>query len=152
MQRSNSTEMTWWSISRCTGDENRRGVGEFTVARAQAVYENGRWNGKTLREWLPSVIDDVVNRFNPVRVIVFGSVARGDEGPDSDLDLLVVLDHVDPKDRARLMGEIRFGIDAPIPMDVLVTDPNECERRRDVIGSMQYWPLREGEIVYERSA
>lgn len=122
------------------------------MARAQTVYEEGRWNGKTLREWLPTAIDDVVRAFNPVRVIVFGSVARGEEGPDSDLDLLVVLDHVDPKDRARLMGAIRFAISAPVPIDVLVTDPEECERRRDVIGSMHYWPLREGEVAYERPA
>lgn len=82
--------------------------------REQVVYEDGKWNGKSLRDWLPAAVDDVVRGFNPVRAIVFGSVARGEEGPDGDLDLLVVLDHVDPKDRARLMGSIRFAIAAPI--------------------------------------
>lgn len=118
----------------------------------QAVFAAGKWNGRTLREWVSAAVDDIVRSFNPVRVILFGSVARGEEGPDSDLDFLVVLDHVDPKDRAQLMGQIRFAISAPVSIDIYVTDPVECDRRRDVIGSMHYWPLREGEVVYERPA
>ena len=55
-----------------------------------------------------------------------------------------------PQKKIDLMGEIRFAISAPVPIDVFVTDPAECERRRDVVGSMHYWPLREGEVVYER--
>jgi predicted nucleotidyltransferase len=38
------------------------------------------------------LLDPVVAYFRPRRVIAFGSVARGDAGPDSDIDLLVVLD------------------------------------------------------------
>lgn len=115
-------------------------------------YANGMWGERTLREWVPVAVDDLVARYKPVRIILFGSVARGEEGADSDLDLLVVLDEVVPADRARLMGEMRFAIRAPVAIDVFVTDPEECERRRDVIGSMHYWPLREGEIAYERAA
>lgn len=120
--------------------------------RRRAVFENGRWNGRTLREWVPEVVEDIVAAVDPVRVILFGSVVRDEGGPDSDLDVLVVLDDVDPEDRARLMGEIRFAVSAPVAIDVFVTDLAECERRQDVIGSMHYWPLREGEVVYERSA
>ena len=50
------------------------------------------------------------------------------------------------------MGEIRFAIRAPMAIDVFVTDVDECERRKDVVGSLQYWPLREGEVVYKRPA
>lgn len=122
------------------------------MARSQAVYADGQWNGKSLREWVPEVVDDIVRGFSPVRVILFGSVVRGEEGPDSDLDFLVVLDRVEPAKRAKLMGRIRFAISAPVPIDVFVTDPRECDRRKDVIGSMHYWPLREGVVVYERAA
>ncbi len=116
-----------------------------------AVYAEGRWNGRTLAEWLPDAVNDIVERFRPVEVILFGSVARGEEGPDSDLDLLVVLDHLDKAQRMRLMGEIRFAIDAPVPIDVFVTDVAEFEARKDVNGSMYYWPAREGRVVYERA-
>lgn len=110
------------------------------------------WDGRTLREWLPVAVDDVVRAVSPCRVVLFGSVARGDEGPDSDLDLLVVLDHLEPADRARLMSRIRRAITAPAPIDVLVTDTNEYTKRKDVLGSMIYWPAREGQVVYERAA
>lgn len=116
-----------------------------------AVYAEGRWNGRTLAEWLPDAVNDIVERFQPVEVILFGSVARGEEGPDSDLDLLVVLDHLDKAERMRLMGEVRFAIDAPVPIDVFVTDVAEFEARKDVNGSMCYWPAREGRVVYERA-
>lgn len=110
------------------------------------------WGGKTLRQWLPAAVDDIVQAAGPQRIVLFGSVARGDEGPDSDLDLLVVLDRVEPVDRARLVSSIRRSIRARAPIDVFVTDLAEYERRKDVIGSMIYWPAREGEVVYERAA
>lgn len=120
--------------------------------RQRLVSGSVRWDGRTLREWVPEVVEDIVSTVDPVRIILFGSVLRGEAGADSDLDLLVVLDELDPGDRARLMGEIRFAIRAPMAIDVFVTDVEECERRRDVVGSLHYWPLREGEMVYERAA
>ena len=120
--------------------------------RQRLVSGSVRWDGRTLREWVPEVVEDIVSTVDPVRIILFGSVLQGEAGADSDLDLLVVLDELDPGDRARLMGEIRFAIGAPMAIDVFVTDVEECERRRDVVGSLHYWPLREGEMVYERAA
>jgi predicted nucleotidyltransferase len=106
----------------------------------------------TLREFLRSIVDEVVAAADPAKLILFGSVARGEAGPDSDLDLLVVLDRLDPAERARLMGSIRFAVTAPVAIDIFVTDIEEHERRKDVNGSMPYWPSREGEVVYERAA
>ena len=120
--------------------------------RQKLVSGSVRWNGRTLREWVPEVVEDIVSIVDPVRIILFGSVLRDETGADSDLDLLVVLDELASGDRARLMGEIRFAIGAPMAIDVFVTDVEECERRRDVVGSLHYWPLREGEMVYERAA
>jgi predicted nucleotidyltransferase len=104
-----------------------------------------------LRKLVPSILDEVVAMAHPARIILFGSVARGEAGPDSDLDLLVVLDHLDPAERAHLMGSIRFAVTAPAAIDIFVTDVDEYERRKDVNGSMQYWPCHEGEVVYERA-
>jgi len=50
------------------------------------------------------------------------------------------------------MGQIRLAITAPASIDILVTDVEEYEARKDVNGSIFYWPAHEGEVVYERAA
>ena len=115
------------------------------------VDVEGRYDGRTLREALPLVVTEIVDAFGPVEVIVFGSVARHEEGPDSDLDLLVVFDRVDRTDRRDLMVEIRRSIRTFVPIDIVVADVAELDTDRDAVGSTVYWPLREGEVVYRRS-
>lgn len=88
---------------------------------------------------------------DPVRLVIFGSIARGDEHAESDLDLLVILGSLDKSRRRDMMRRIRRAIEAPIPVDVVVTDIEEFEARRDWNGSPFYWPAREGEVVYEAS-
>lgn len=109
-------------------------------------------DGRTLADWVPDVVRTVVERFDPVRVILFGSVARGEDGPDSDIDILVVFDSIDYDERGELMARIRGALTGRVAVDVYVTDERECRRRRDVVGSMHYWPLREGRVVHERAA
>src|SRR5262245_61052343 len=48
------------------------------------------------------LLDAVVQYFQPLRVILFGSAARGDAGPDSDIDLLVILDDNAPPEKLTL--------------------------------------------------
>jgi predicted nucleotidyltransferase len=118
----------------------------------QASYVDGLWDGRPVRDWVPEVVEDVVAAFDPVRVILFGSVARAEEGPGSDLDLLVLFDDVGVEDRRSLMGRIRGAIRAPIPIDVLVATVSEFEALKDVNGSPYYWPAREGRVAHERPA
>src|SRR5690606_20106517 len=119
--------------SRSFSPQQTRG-GRAVTGDHRLVFEDGRLNGRTLRDWIPEVVEDIVASVEPAQIILFGSAARGEMGPDSDLDLLVVLDELDPADRAKLMGEIRFAISAPMAIDIFVTDVGECERRRDVVG------------------
>jgi predicted nucleotidyltransferase len=109
-------------------------------------------DGRTLSEWVPVLVRALVERFDPVRVILFGSVARGEDGPDSDIDLMVVLPHVDYSQRHELMAQMRQVFEPSVPIELFPTDERECVRRRDVIGSLHYWPLREGKVVYERAS
>jgi predicted nucleotidyltransferase len=99
----------------------------------------------------PAVLDEVIRRIvevaQPDRVILFGSAARGETGPDSDLDLLVIKSGV--VDRGRLSEEIHlrfFGL--PVAVDVLVVTPEDVEWYRDKVGSVIGPALREGREVY----
>jgi uncharacterized protein len=116
------------------------------------VDETSLYDCLTLREALPFVVAETVEAFDPVELVLFGSVARGDDGPDSDLDLLVVFDEVAPADRRSLMPSIRGAIRTFVPVDVVVADVVEIDRDRDSVGSAVYWPLREGVCVHLRSA
>ena len=98
------------------------------------------------------MVQEIVDAFDPVEVIVFGSIARGEEGPDSDLDLLVVFDRADVTERRELMRRERGAIRTFVPVDVVVTDIAEVNAERDAVGSAIYWPLREGSSAYRRSA
>lgn len=109
-------------------------------------------DGKTLAEWVPVIVEQLVREFEPLRIVLFGSVARGDDGPDSDIDLMVVLPSLDYARRHEWMSRYRGAVTAPLALDVFVTDEREWQRRRDVIGSMHYWPAREGRLVYGRAA
>ena len=102
-----------------------------------------------------AVLDDLVQRiaerFSPDKIILFGSRARGDAGPDSDIDLLVLFSDVaDPNQRAaELYASL---VDFPSPMDIVVSTSFRFERYRNVVNTV-YWPAsREGRILYERAA
>ena len=120
------------------------------MAGVHSVDVEGRYDGLTLREALPLVVAEIVAAFDPAEVIVFGSVARNDEGPDSDLDLLVVFDEVARTERRDLMVDIRRAIRTFVPVDIVVADLPELRTDRDSVGSAVYWPLREGEVMYRR--
>lgn len=109
------------------------------------------YEGRTLDEWLPEVVRRIVERFDPLRVILFGSLARGEMNYDSDIDLLVVFPEVKKEDKRALMVQIRSALlDTPVPMDILVTDPDEISRRGDLVGTILRPALREGKVLYER--
>ena len=120
------------------------------MTAVHTVDVEGRYDGRTLREALPLVVGEIVEAFDPAEVVVFGSVARREEGPDSDLDLLVVFESVDRADRRDLMVAIRRAIRTFVPVDIVVSDLEELRTDRDAVGSAVYWPLREGEVVYRR--
>jgi predicted nucleotidyltransferase len=105
----------------------------------------------TLRDWVPLIVDEIVSGFSPQRVILFGSVARGEESAESDLDLMVVFDRLDRKHRRELQARLMASVTAPVPFDIFVMDVAEFEAKKDVNGTIAYWPAREGVVVHERS-
>ena len=106
------------------------------------------------KDEIQSAIDDMVRRivkqFNPARIILFGSHARGTAGPDSDVDLLVVMPV--KGSRRKLATEIDLLLtDRQLPLDVIVVTPEEYEQDRRQIGSIIWPAAREGRVLYERA-
>ncbi len=96
------------------------------------------------------MVDRIVEQFRPNCVILFGSQARGGANESSDVDLMVVLDHIPNKHRTAV--EIRRSLrDVPIGKDVIVVTPGEIEREGDVVGTITYEALQEGKIMYEKN-
>ena len=104
----------------------------------------------TTVDLIQTITDRIVRDFHPLRLILFGSHARRDARPDSDVDLLVVLSQVANK---RLVAvEIRRALaDLPVCKDIVVTTPEEIARRGDLIGTVLRPALREGKVLYERN-
>ncbi|MCI0334415.1 MAG: nucleotidyltransferase domain-containing protein [Planctomycetes bacterium] len=76
---------------------------------------------------IQAVADRIAREFDAEKIILFGSHAYGTPGPNSDVDLLVILP-VTGK-RWRKAAEIRNRVRSPFPMDLLVRAPDEMDRR-----------------------
>jgi predicted nucleotidyltransferase len=122
----------------------------MTQAPWQVVDNRIRYLGRTLDEWVPDVVADILTGTEPLRLLLFGSVARQSDGPDSDIDLLVVLPRVERTRRHELTVKLACAISTPVPVDLLVTDPAEIAERGDLPGILRV-ALREGRVVYERA-
>jgi uncharacterized protein len=95
------------------------------------------------------MVKRIVQRFDPEHIILFGSQARGDAGPDSDVDLLVVMDVTGNKSEKAL--EIHRALrEFVVPMDILVTTPEDFAWRKDVVGSVEWPASKDGKIRYTR--
>src|SRR5215831_8347733 len=98
----------------------------------------------------PELLDAVVEYFRPLRVILFGSAARGDAGPDSDIDLFVILDDDAPPEKLTLAAGYQSRRSYHRATDVIPCREAVFRRKSRVAGTLAYTAAREGRIVYER--
>jgi predicted nucleotidyltransferase len=98
-------------------------------------------------EVLDELVQRIVDAVHPIRIILFGSAARGDMGPDSDLDVLVVMpDGVHRRETTSVVYRSlrRF----PYPKDIIVATVGDLVLYGDSIGMVYRQALREGKELY----
>ncbi len=100
---------------------------------------------------MDEAIDEIVRRIveavHPDKIILFGSHARGEAGPDSDVDLLVI-GPTDEPPTCRMRPVYRALRGLTTPKDVLWWTEEEVELWRDVPGHVIRHALEEGKVIY----
>ena len=102
---------------------------------------------KPVKEQFQELVDRIVDAVNPFRIILFGSAARGEMGPDSDVDILVVMPEGTHRRRtAQLLHTKFFGI--PYAVDVIVATPDDLTKYGKTNGLIYREILEEGIELY----
>lgn len=89
----------------------------------------------------------IAERFQPEKIILFGSRAYGTPHEDSDVDLLVVMPARNTLDQA---VKIHWSLLPNFPLDLIVRKPNDLERRLAHGDSFHSELMKKGKVLYEK--
>lgn len=97
-------------------------------------------------EMLQQIIERIVEVAQPEKIILFGSAARGEMGPNSDVDLLVIKTGAHRRDLAGRIYRNLHGVGEAV--DVIVVTPEDIERYGESPALVIAPALKEGKVVY----
>lgn len=104
-----------------------------------------------IRKVLDVYIKRFITHFHPYKIILFGSHAAGSSHPDSDVDLLIIMDVKDTtRNTANKIDALLS--DRLIPMDFIVITPEQFKKQKNVESSIICTAATEGKILYECAA
>jgi len=103
------------------------------------------------QETIEGVIKAITTRFSPEKILLFGSYANGSPTPDSDLDLLIVMETDRPRNKRSTAIRLLFQ-PMPCSMDVLVFTPDEVEYWNGTVNHIITEAFQTGKVLYDRSA
>ena len=95
------------------------------------------------------MVKRIVTQFQPDKIILFGSHARGQAGLDSDVDLLIVM----PVSGSKREKAIEIAVslhDIPVAKDVIVVTADDFEWRSKIVGTIERPAARQGKLLYAR--
>jgi len=101
------------------------------------------------KRYIRQMVKCIVRQFQPDKIILFGSHARGEAGLDSDVDLLVVM----PVSGSKREKAIEIAValhDIPVAKDVIVVTPDDFKWRKEIVGTIERPAAREGKLLYAR--
>lgn len=130
---------TWWNERSV-----RRPIPRYRIDRRP---HDALEYGTDVESIVRRMVERVVDRFDPISVWLFGSMARGDCNKYSDVDLMVIMPEGTDRKTAELdiMAELRGSM---LPKDVLVTTPDTFQRTVDDLGTVQHMVRKHGVMLY----
>lgn len=100
-----------------------------------------------LEKEIANIVKQIVAKYHPEKIILFGSAAHSQFGPDSDLDFLIIKKAV-PKSNIHRRWELRNLIDESLPIDFLILQPDELKFRLEKGDPFVETIMKEGKILY----
>jgi predicted nucleotidyltransferase len=102
------------------------------------------------QELVNRAVQVLIYEANPQRIVLFGSLARNEGGPQSDADFLIVTNHC-PENRFAMATRLRRSLSPiGIPVDIVVHDAETVRDWADTPGTLLYTIQHEGKVVYEK--
>src|SRR3989344_9541557 len=95
---------------------------------------------------IKNITDQIVKKYKPQKIILFGSAARGQFGPDSDLDFFIIKD--DKRRHIERMQELYQIIDYNVATDFIIYRPQEVRKRLKMGDPFLKLVLGEGKVLY----
>jgi predicted nucleotidyltransferase len=108
--------------------------------------ESGRPSPQ-LKSAIRRMVEQIVDRFQPDKIVLFGSHAYGQPSSGSDVDVLVVMP---TKNQVAQACRIRLAVEHPFPLDLLVRTPEHLEARVEAGDSFLQEVLSKGLVLYEK--
>jgi uncharacterized protein len=103
--------------------------------------------GSIFEKEIEDITAQIIKKYNPIKIILFGSAARGEFGPDSDADFLIIKKET-PFYGADRIRELNRLLERNIPLDVLIYRPEEFEKRLKMGDPFLKAILKEGKVLY----
>lgn len=100
-------------------------------------------------ELLQNIVQRIIAGVLPEKIILFGSYAYGKPSPDSDLDILVIMNSQE-RPAERVLAVSRLLRPRPFPMDILVRTPGEIAASLEQRDSFILEILNRGKVLYEQ--
>lgn len=98
--------------------------------------------------YLRKTVKSLVQHYKPIEIYLFGSKARGEDGPNSDYDLLVIVDRKVAREYRAKFHELRRKVGLTKAIDVVLFTKDGFEARLDVKSSLPYTVREEGKLLY----
>jgi uncharacterized protein len=96
---------------------------------------------------IDQVVEQIVEKFKPQKIILFGSYARGNPRPESDVDILVIMNT--PLKEVQQAIQISQEIEYRFGLDLIVHTPKYLEKRVKMGDWFLQDVIKEGKVLYE---